>query len=168
VGSDYGVVPVGQAQMRVSSAERERAIDVLKAAFAEGRLDQDEYAERVGQAYRSKTYGELGLLIADLPVGPLGTAGPILVPVPVLAGQFPHRRLVPQTNGMSIAALILGLGAFFTVGATAVPAIVLGIAGHYRAGVKGQRGRVMAAIGALAGALAIPLLVHLLNLIGSN
>ena len=40
--------PAGHGQLRSSHADRERAADVLKAAFAEGRLDQDEYTERVG------------------------------------------------------------------------------------------------------------------------
>jgi hypothetical protein len=68
-----GIVPLSHGSMRSSSADRERAIDVLKAAFAEGRLDQDEYTTRVGQVYASRTYGDLAVLTADLPAGPLGT-----------------------------------------------------------------------------------------------
>jgi hypothetical protein len=55
--------------MRASSADRERAVDVLKAGFAEGRLTQDEYNDRMGQAYSARTYGELATLTADLPAG---------------------------------------------------------------------------------------------------
>ncbi|HUZ22136.1 MAG TPA: DUF1707 domain-containing protein [Streptosporangiaceae bacterium] len=58
--------------MRASHADRERAIDVLKAAYAEGRLDKDEYAGRTGQVYASSTYAELAALMAGLPAGPLG------------------------------------------------------------------------------------------------
>jgi len=39
----------------MSDADRERAIDVLKDAFAEGRLTREEHAERVERAYRSRT-----------------------------------------------------------------------------------------------------------------
>ena len=39
------------ASMRASSADRERAVDVLKAGFTEGRLTQDEYNDRMGRAY---------------------------------------------------------------------------------------------------------------------
>lgn len=67
-----GIVPLNHSSMRSSSADRERAIDVLKAAFAEGRLDQDEYTGRVEQVYSSRTYGDLAALTADLPAGPLG------------------------------------------------------------------------------------------------
>ena len=47
------------ASMRASSADRERTVDVLKAGFAEGRLTQDEYNDRMGRAYSARTYGEL-------------------------------------------------------------------------------------------------------------
>ncbi len=55
--------------MRAASADRERAVDVLKAGFAEGRLTQDEYNDRMGRAYAARTYGELMALTADLPAG---------------------------------------------------------------------------------------------------
>jgi hypothetical protein len=66
--------------MRASDAERERAIDVLKAAFTEGRLTQDEYTGRVSAVHASQTYNDLAALTYDLPIGPFGTlpqaAGP--------------------------------------------------------------------------------------------
>ena len=55
--------------MRAASADRERAVDVLKAGFAEGRLTQDEYNDRMGRAYAARTYGEhkvLGSLVHHL------------------------------------------------------------------------------------------------------
>src|SRR5580698_2822829 len=45
--------------MRAASVDRERAVDVLKAGFAEGRLTQDEYNDRMAKAYAARTYGEL-------------------------------------------------------------------------------------------------------------
>ena len=53
--------------------DRERAIDVLKDAFAEGRLTGDEHAERVERAYGSRTYAELAAVSGDLPAGPPGS-----------------------------------------------------------------------------------------------
>jgi Domain of unknown function (DUF1707)/Domain of unknown function (DUF4190) len=73
----------GYGYMRASDAERERAVDVLKAGFSEGRLSQDEYADRAGQAQAARTYGDLAALIADLPVGPLGSLLPPPSPPPV-------------------------------------------------------------------------------------
>jgi hypothetical protein len=66
----------GYGHMRASDAERERAVDVLKAAFTEGRLTQDEYTDRVGQVHVSQTYGDLAALTHDLPVGPFGSLPP--------------------------------------------------------------------------------------------
>src|SRR5215510_4423966 len=47
------------AGLRASRADRERVIDLLKAAFVQGRLDRDEFDERIGQALASRTHGEL-------------------------------------------------------------------------------------------------------------
>ena len=54
-----------------SSAARDRTVDVLRAAFTEGRLTQDEFHERSGAALRARTHADLAVLIADVPVGPL-------------------------------------------------------------------------------------------------
>ncbi|MGO8889219.1 MAG: DUF1707 domain-containing protein [Streptosporangiaceae bacterium] len=56
--------------MRTSRAEREQAIEVLKAAFAQGRLAKDEFDVRAGQALTARTCAELAALTADIPVEP--------------------------------------------------------------------------------------------------
>jgi hypothetical protein len=53
--------------MRAAQADREQAITVLKAAYAQGRLTKDELEARAGQAFASRTYAELAALTADLP-----------------------------------------------------------------------------------------------------
>jgi hypothetical protein len=63
VTADYG-------RLRTSRAERERVIDTLNLAFADGRLDKDELDARVGQALTSRTCAELTVLTGDLPAGP--------------------------------------------------------------------------------------------------
>ncbi|MDH6705247.1 hypothetical protein P3T27_001955 [Kitasatospora sp. MAA19] len=59
--------PVAQADLRVSDADRERIAELLRDAYAEGRLDADEHAERIGAAYAAKTFGDLVPLTRDLP-----------------------------------------------------------------------------------------------------
>ncbi|MBL1118887.1 DUF1707 domain-containing protein [Streptomyces sp. 110] len=54
--------------MRASDAERERIAEVLREAVAEGRLDMEEFDERLGAAYAARTHGELEPLVRDLPV----------------------------------------------------------------------------------------------------
>lgn len=61
-------------RMRTSRAEREQAIDTLKAAYVQGRLTKDELDERLGRALAPLTHAELAALTGDLPDG-LVTAG---------------------------------------------------------------------------------------------
>ena len=60
------------AGLRASRADRERVIDLLKAAFVQGRLDKDEFDARIGQAIASRTYGELAAVTADIPAELIG------------------------------------------------------------------------------------------------
>lgn len=54
-------------RMRAADADREATAERLRTALAEGRLDLDEYDDRLQRAYGSKTYGELDELLTDLP-----------------------------------------------------------------------------------------------------
>ena len=56
-----------QGQLRTARADRDQAIDVLKAAFVQGRLTKDEFDLRVGQVLASRTYADLAALTADVP-----------------------------------------------------------------------------------------------------
>jgi hypothetical protein len=58
---------MGREEMRAADADRQAVADHLKAALDEGRLDLHEYDERLQQAYAAKTYGELEVLLTDLP-----------------------------------------------------------------------------------------------------
>ena len=71
-GSGYGRA-AGPPGMLAADADRERAIDVLKAGFAEGRLTRADHGDLTARVYAARTYGELGALIADLPAGPSAT-----------------------------------------------------------------------------------------------
>jgi uncharacterized membrane protein len=66
----------GHGRLRASHADREQAIEVLKTAFAQGRLTKDEFGTRVGQAFASKTYAELTEVTADLPAGLMAARPP--------------------------------------------------------------------------------------------
>jgi Domain of unknown function (DUF1707) len=56
-----------RGQLRASHADRDQAIDVLKAAFVQGRLTKGEFDLRVGRVFASRTYADLGALTADIP-----------------------------------------------------------------------------------------------------
>jgi uncharacterized protein DUF1707 len=54
------------APLRASDADREVIRGVLADAFADGRLDRDEYDERSGSVLAARTLGELPPLVGDL------------------------------------------------------------------------------------------------------
>jgi uncharacterized protein DUF1707/uncharacterized protein DUF4190 len=135
----------GYGRMRASSADRERAIDVLKAGFAEGRLSPEELEDREARALKAKTYDELGVLTSDLPAGPLGGLAPVpgqvpaVAPVPGPPLRFPVRR----TNRLAIASLITAFIPFWGTVASL-------ICGHFALSQireRGERGAGLAMAG---------------------
>ncbi|MEU8265884.1 DUF1707 domain-containing protein [Sphaerisporangium sp. NPDC049002] len=60
--------------VRVSDSDREAAAERLGTAVTEGRLNLQEYDDRLGRAYQSVTYGDLADLFADLPASAPGVA----------------------------------------------------------------------------------------------
>ena len=59
-------------RLRAARADRERVIDLLKAAFVQGRLTRDEFDARVDQTLASRTYAELAAVTADVPAEQIG------------------------------------------------------------------------------------------------
>ena len=145
----------GAGYLRTSAADRERAIDVLKAGFAEGRLTKDEYDDRISAAYASRTYADLAVVTGDLP------GGQVMAPVPV---PVPHWRPVapahaPGTNALAVASLVCGLAQPFTGGLTMIPAVVLGHVAHSQIRRTGERGGAAATVGLVLGWIGISVVV---------
>ncbi|MCC9703916.1 DUF1707 domain-containing protein [Streptomyces sp. MNU76] len=69
------------ADLRASDADRERVSEQLRDALAEGRLDMEEFEERLDATYKARTYGELAPITRDLP-GAGAVAPPAVVPQP--------------------------------------------------------------------------------------
>ena len=146
-GGDY-------ARLRVADADRERTADMLRAAFVEGRLTQDELDTRLGEAYAARTYADLAAQTADLPA-----AHRPWPPPPVQAG---YRAVQPRsgarpeaTNGLAMASLVCGLMEVFTLGITAIPAVILGHVARGQIRRTGERGDGMATAGLVLGWLGI-------------
>ena len=104
----WGVNPAWLA----ASADRERAVGVLRAGFTEGRLTQEELDDRVAQAYAARTYGQLWALTADLPAG--GLPYPQFAPGP--GALVPVEPAVPS-HWKPAAALIITALVIFTLAA---------------------------------------------------
>jgi hypothetical protein len=84
--------------IRVSDADRDRALGELTEAFQAGRITADEFDQRSGQALAARTGKELTALLADLPVE-----------------RAPARRTAPEP-----AHRVLATRVAFTAGIAAV------------------------------------------------
>ncbi|WP_037782707.1 MULTISPECIES: DUF1707 and DUF4190 domain-containing protein [Streptomyces] len=134
--------------MLASHADRERAVDVLRAGYGEGRLQHDEFEKRVSRAYAARTVGELALLVSDLPTGP--------VPQPAAAAPVPQTFLPVrrQTNAKAIGAAVCGLLCLPTMGLTGIPAVILGHASRNEMERTGEGGDGLALTGLVLGWLS--------------
>jgi hypothetical protein len=105
--------------IRVSDAERDRAIAELSEHFETGRLTQEEFDDRSGLALRARTGDDLRELFTDLPGGgtvpeaepePEREREPTIAPAPLfaparVAGRLPVARIV---IGCVIASIVIG------------------------------------------------------------
>ena len=100
------------AGSRASRADRDQVIDLLKAAFVQGRLDRDEFDARIGQALVSRTCGELAAVTAGIPAG-LTAARPRRPParprrrIPFNAAVTGGACMAGLVNGGMVAALVI-------------------------------------------------------------
>lgn len=99
--SRYWPASMGRGQamsdpdMRVSDAERAQMAELLSKHFAEGRLDQSEFDERMQQAMAAKRRRDLSGLLADLP------------PLPAPASSTPELRHRRARLGLLVLAVLL-------------------------------------------------------------
>lgn len=82
-------------EMRAADTDREKVAERLRSALNEGRLDLHEYDDRLQRAYAAKTYGDLDVLLADLP-GTVPAERAAVIPVgeaavwtPGVGGRYP-------------------------------------------------------------------------------
>jgi uncharacterized Tic20 family protein len=102
--------PFPDSGLRVSDNEREPVIDRLKDAYAEGRLEYDEFESRLQLAMRARTRSDLAAITADLQPRPrrgVQTAVPGLQPVrqPV---NGEDRLLGAIAHGTAMVPIVVG------------------------------------------------------------
>jgi len=139
--------------MLAGNADRERAISVLKAGFAEGRITQAEHDERVSLACAARTYAELAPLVSDLPAGPTGS----VMHYPTAGYPPPRQPVSPVINSLAVASLICGLAEVPSLGLSAIPAVMFGTRAREQIRENGQRGDGLAVAGLILGWTAIGL-----------
>ena len=70
------------AEIRASDSDRQQIAERLNVSVGEGRLNLDEFSDRVAAAYAARTRGQLDLLVKDLPAASsLSTTTAARVPV---------------------------------------------------------------------------------------
>jgi hypothetical protein len=95
-------VPADPRQLRAADTDRDRAVELLRQAAAEGRITFDELDERISRAYAAKTFADLEALTSDLPgpgVSVPAPAGPRYRPPEVPAGAHAPSASVAILSG---------------------------------------------------------------------
>ena len=125
--------------LRASDADREATADRLRQHHTDGRIDAEEFQERLDKCYAAKTVGELADLTRDLPgepprrgprasttLGPLGSLRMIPI-IPIILAIVAIHLIVGVVSGLWILIPLFFL-ARFTI---------------FRCGFRGRRGAVL-------------------------
>lgn len=125
--------------MRVSHADRDRVVEILREAAGDGRLDAEELDERVERALTARTFAELEPLTEDLPVPPLVPPTVSASPVVAEPASAPAAGGSPLAgDGEPVRWSVRGL-ALRREGAWAVPRLIeLDVHGGSAAGGRAQ------------------------------
>lgn len=142
---------VGQVGMRAGHADRDRTIDVLKAAFAEGRLSAQEYEQRHEAAAAAQTYGQLATLVADLPSGPMPAPLQAAQPVPATFLVPPPMPQARPTSALAVVSLVCSLTGFLML--PVVPAVITGHLARQQIRERNMDGDWAAVLGLVLGYL---------------
>jgi len=102
----------GSSDLRASDADREAAVERLRVAGLEGRLDSDELEQRIESAYGARWCSELDALTLDVTPPPARLVQPVFV--------RPTRR----ANPLAIASIVVGVLWMWWLGSFA--AVIMG------------------------------------------
>ena len=142
----YGYETISQMMrnpnLRASDADREATADRLRQHHTDGRIDQEEFQERLDRCYAAKTLGELAELTRDLPDDtarrrPGGRAGFGLL------GCLRMIPIVPIILAIVAIHLIVGVASGLWI---LIPLFLLARVMFFRRGFRGWSGRGGAAL----------------------
>ncbi|MFF4400181.1 DUF1707 domain-containing protein [Streptomyces sp. NPDC001480] len=94
-------------ELRASDADRERVTEILRDALAEGRLEMEEFEERLEATYKARTYGELTPITRDLPV-PAAAPAVSMRKEPVPDGSWAGRIVGREGSSAGAVAIMSG------------------------------------------------------------
>jgi hypothetical protein len=141
-----------EPNLRASDADRDAAVERLRVAALEGRLDSDELEERLAVAYAARWCSDLEQLTRDV------TAPP----APQVAEPLIFVRPARRPNGLAIASIVLGVLWMGWLGSFA--AVITGhMALHQIARSRGaQSGRAAALAGLALGYFGLTALLTII------
>jgi hypothetical protein len=90
--------------MRVSNAERTEVADRLAKHYGDGRLDEEEFNDRLDRAMKAKTQADLHALFADLPDQP---SPPVADEPRAIVPQRHRRPLVARVGFIILLILVI-------------------------------------------------------------
>lgn len=132
------------SQFRASDQDRDRVLDLLQTAYADGRLTKDEYDQRAGYVLSAQVFAQLDTVTADLVV-------------PAARPLATSRR----TNSMAVASLVCGVGQMILFPFTTIPAIVCGHIARHQIRRTGENGSGLATGGLVLGYIGLAVLACL-------
>ena len=110
-------IPPAPGDLRVSDADRDRALADLSEHYQAGRLTLEEFEERSEQTLKSKTARELTGLFHDLPTTQIVAPAPgQAVAVPEAGPRLPVARILATAAGIAAIVIVVSFLARTGVG----------------------------------------------------
>ena len=142
----YGYDTISQMMrnpnLRASDADRDATADRLRQHHTDGRLDQDEFQERLDRCFAAKTVGELTELTRDLPDDPAPHRARGRIGFGLL-GCLRMIPIVPIILAIVAIHLIVGVASSLWI---IIPLFFLARFMFFRRGFRGWSGRRGAAL----------------------
>jgi uncharacterized membrane protein len=142
----YGPVGDARAQLRATTADRDRAVELLQRAYSEGRLSKEEFDSRSERALTAVSFTDLDVLVRDLT-----TPGPAQAWGPMYVGP------AARTNALAITSLCCGIAQLIFGIFSGIPAIIFGHIARRQIRETGEQGNGMATAGIVLGWVGVAL-----------
>ncbi|HWL96895.1 MAG TPA: DUF1707 domain-containing protein [Nocardioidaceae bacterium] len=135
------------SEVRIGDAERELAQTTLNDHYAAGRLDHDEYTERLDRIWAARTRAELDPVFTDLPGPAPQRSGRSSYPYSTAATRRPSSAPRPRGSRLPLPLLVLLIVVGTIAVATNLPLILVGLGVWFfflrGGGCRSQSRRVM-------------------------
>jgi len=121
---------VTNAPLRASDLDRNVALDALSAAYADGRLDREEYDERAAAVQSTKTLGDLLRHLKDL--APDSGAAGLVAATPAMIQRRAEQAYVRVRQRALSSFLIPSMICWVTSRYPPLPTTACRLPGHWR------------------------------------